>query len=57
MITEFNPTLSHRLDGVGEYYFSRKLREIESLRKQGKSIISLGIGRAAQRGLCRLVWP
>ena len=44
MITEFNPTLSHRLDGVGEYYFSRKLREIDSLRKQGKSIISLGIG-------------
>ena len=44
MITEFNPTLSHRLDGVGEYYFSRKLREIDSLRRQGKSIISLGIG-------------
>ena len=44
MIDNFNPTLSHRLDGVGEYYFSRKLREIDSLRKQGKSIISLGIG-------------
>ena len=44
MIDNFNPTLSHRLDGVGEYYFSRKLREIEALSKQGKSIISLGIG-------------
>ena len=44
MIDNFNPTLSHRLDGVGEYYFSRKLREIETLSKQGKSIISLGIG-------------
>ena len=40
----FTPTLSQRLDGVGEYYFSRKLREIEELRKSGKQIISLGIG-------------
>ena len=44
MSHKFQPTLSSRLDGVGEYYFSRKLREIDSLRKEGKKIISLGIG-------------
>ncbi len=33
-----------RLDGIGEYYFSQKLREIEELNKQGKQIINLGIG-------------
>lgn len=33
-----------RLDGIGEYYFSQKLREIDELNKQGKNIISLGIG-------------
>ena len=44
MINSFQPTLSSRLDGVGEYYFSKKLREIETLRKEGKTIISLGIG-------------
>jgi aspartate/methionine/tyrosine aminotransferase len=33
-----------RLDGIGEYYFSTKLREIEELNKAGKNIISLGIG-------------
>jgi LL-diaminopimelate aminotransferase len=35
---------SKRLEGVGEYYFSKKLREIDDLNKQGKNIISLGIG-------------
>lgn len=44
MIKSFQPTLSSRLDGVGEYYFSRKLREIDNMRKEGKKIISLGIG-------------
>lgn len=44
MIDTFTPTLSTRLDGVGEYYFSKKLREIDNLRKEGKTIISLGIG-------------
>lgn len=44
MIDTFTPTLSTRLDGVGEYYFSKKLREIDKLRKEGKTIISLGIG-------------
>ena len=33
-----------RLEGIGEYYFSQKLREIEELNKQGKNIINLGIG-------------
>ena len=44
MTNKFQPILSCRLDGVGEYYFSRKLREIDSLRASGKQIISLGIG-------------
>ena len=35
---------SKRLDGIGEYYFSQKLREIEKLNKAGKNIINLGIG-------------
>ncbi|MGB4843315.1 MAG: aminotransferase class I/II-fold pyridoxal phosphate-dependent enzyme [Ferruginibacter sp.] len=33
-----------RLDGIGEYYFSQKLREIDELNRRGKNIISLGIG-------------
>jgi aspartate/methionine/tyrosine aminotransferase len=33
-----------RLEGIDEYYFSQKLREIDELNKQGKNIISLGIG-------------
>ena len=36
--------VSKRLEGIGEYYFSQKLREIDELNKQGKNIISLGIG-------------
>jgi LL-diaminopimelate aminotransferase len=36
--------LAKRLEGIGEYYFSQKLREIEELNKQGKNIINLGIG-------------
>jgi LL-diaminopimelate aminotransferase len=36
--------ISSRLDGIGEYYFSQKLREIEELNSQGKRIINLGIG-------------
>jgi LL-diaminopimelate aminotransferase len=35
---------SKRLEGIGEYYFSQKLREIEELNKAGKAIINLGIG-------------
>ncbi|GAO43272.1 pyridoxal phosphate-dependent aminotransferase [Flavihumibacter petaseus] len=33
-----------RLDGIGEYYFSTKLREIDALNQAGKAIINLGIG-------------
>lgn len=33
-----------RLEGIGEYYFSQKLREIDELNRQGKNIINLGIG-------------
>ena len=36
--------VSSRLDGIGEYYFSSKLREIEELNKAGKQVINLGIG-------------
>ncbi|MBP3456335.1 MAG: aminotransferase class I/II-fold pyridoxal phosphate-dependent enzyme [Alistipes sp.] len=36
---------SHRLDGTGEYYFSRKLREIAQIEAQtGRSIIKLAMG-------------
>ncbi len=35
---------SKRLDGIGEYYFSQKLREIDELNRQGRNIINLGIG-------------
>ena len=46
--TPINITLSERLEGVEEYYFSRKLREIAELRKAGRPIISLGIGSPDQ---------
>lgn len=36
--------VSERLSGVGEYYFSKKLREIELMKAEGREIISLGIG-------------
>ena len=39
-----NMQTSNRLEGIGEYYFSQKLREIEQLNKAGKQIINLGIG-------------
>ena len=37
-------TVANRLNGIGEYYFSQKLRQIEQLRNEGKDIINLGIG-------------
>lgn len=37
-------TTSKRLEGIGEYYFSQKLREIDQMNKAGKNIINLGIG-------------
>ena len=39
---------SKRLEGIGEYYFSQKLREIDELNRQGQNIISLGIGSPDQ---------
>ncbi|MEO6187593.1 MAG: aminotransferase class I/II-fold pyridoxal phosphate-dependent enzyme [Ginsengibacter sp.] len=37
-------TVANRLEGVGEYYFSQKLREIDNMNKAGKQVINLGIG-------------
>lgn len=37
-------TPAKRLQGIGEYYFSQKLREIDALNKAGKNVINLGIG-------------
>jgi len=36
--------IAKRLEGIGEYYFSQKLREIDDLNKQGRNVINLGIG-------------
>jgi len=36
--------VSSRLNGIGEYYFSTKLKEIELLNKAGHAVINLGIG-------------
>ncbi|HUC81222.1 MAG TPA: aminotransferase class I/II-fold pyridoxal phosphate-dependent enzyme [Flavisolibacter sp.] len=36
--------LANRLNGIGEYYFSQKLREIEGMNKEGAAVINLGIG-------------
>jgi aspartate/methionine/tyrosine aminotransferase len=33
-----------RLEGIGEYYFSQKLREIDDMNIAGKQVINLGIG-------------
>lgn len=37
-------TVSKRLEGIGEYYFSQKLSEIAEMNKQGEVVINLGIG-------------
>jgi aspartate/methionine/tyrosine aminotransferase len=36
--------VADRLSSVQEYYFSQKLREIDSMNKAGKQVINLGIG-------------
>lgn len=36
--------VSKRLEGIGEYYFATKLREIDALNKAGHNVINLGIG-------------
>lgn len=35
---------ANRLNGIREYYFSAKLREIEAMNQAGKAVINLGIG-------------
>lgn len=35
---------SSRLNGIGEYYFSQKLREIDEMNREGKNVLNLGIG-------------
>lgn len=37
-----------RLEGIGEYYFSQKLREIELLNRNGIPVLNLGIGSPDQ---------
>ena len=39
---------AERLSGIGEYYFSQKLREIDALNREGKQVINLGIGSPDQ---------
>lgn len=40
-----NSTLSaKRISGIGEYYFSSKLQQIDAIRKQGIEVLNLGIG-------------
>ena len=36
--------LAKRLNGIGEYYFSKKLTEINELNKSGETVVNLGIG-------------
>jgi LL-diaminopimelate aminotransferase len=43
MNTNIKP--ANRLNTVSEYYFSKKLREIDEMNKAGKNVISLGIGK------------
>jgi aspartate/methionine/tyrosine aminotransferase len=39
-----NIHVANRLEGIGEYYFSTKLREIEEMNRDGAPVINLGIG-------------
>ena len=36
--------VAKRLEGIEEYYFAKKLREIEDMNNAGKKVINLGIG-------------
>jgi len=36
--------VARRLNGIGEYYFSQKLKEIQELNQSGEPVINLGIG-------------
>jgi LL-diaminopimelate aminotransferase len=42
IMIELSP--AKRLNVIGEYYFSQKLREIDVLNSEGKNVINLGIG-------------
>ena len=45
MAKAVNITRSHRLDGIGEYYFSRRLREIGEIEAAtGRQIVKLAMG-------------
>lgn len=37
-------SVAKRLDGIGEYYFSQKLKQIDELNKTGAPVLNLGIG-------------
>ncbi|WP_421763880.1 pyridoxal phosphate-dependent aminotransferase [Ekhidna sp.] len=39
-----NLVSARRIQGIGEYYFSRKLQQIDAIRKQGMEVLNLGIG-------------
>ena len=46
MAKAVNIARSHRLDGIGEYYFSRRLREIAEIEAAtGRQIVKLGHGQ------------
>ncbi len=40
--------LAKRLQGVGEYYFSKKLAQVDAMRRAGTDVINLGIGSPDQ---------
>lgn len=44
MSTPIQIAVANRLQDVQEYYFSRKLREIDAMRQAGHTVINLGIG-------------
>lgn len=44
MKTAYEFELADRLGAVSEYYFSRKLREIDEMRRAGADVLSLGVG-------------
>jgi len=54
MKTVLNPSVnkfaevSERLNGINEYYFSQKLRQIDEMNKNGKNVLSFGIGSPDQ---------
>ncbi|MCB0410329.1 MAG: aminotransferase, partial [Flavobacteriales bacterium] len=39
-----NIQTANRIKSVNEYYFSKKMKEIDSLNKTGDRVINLGIG-------------